>query len=77
MQSPAVQHALQGHPESGHLWEEHGIKILSDPALDFHSTSCGPHCTASMTGGQVPHLVQTQNCCQENTSFHWQEITTA
>ena len=34
-----VQHALQGHPESGRLWEEHINKILSDPKLNFKATT--------------------------------------
>ena len=34
-----VQHALQGHPESGRLWEEHINKILSIPELAFTSTT--------------------------------------
>ena len=41
-----VQHALQGHPESGRLWEEHANKILSDPHLNFKSTThdkCAHH----------------------------------
>jgi hypothetical protein len=33
-----VQHALQGHPESGRLWEEHINSILSTPELNFKST---------------------------------------
>uniref|UniRef100_A0A7S4EK56 Uncharacterized protein n=1 Tax=Pseudo-nitzschia australis TaxID=44445 RepID=A0A7S4EK56_9STRA len=33
-----VQHALQGHPESGCLWEEHINKILSGPELNFKPT---------------------------------------
>ena len=34
-----VLHALQGHPESGRLWEEHINKILADPYLNFKSTT--------------------------------------
>jgi hypothetical protein len=33
-----VQHALQGHPESGGLWERHINSILSCPELGFKST---------------------------------------
>ena len=34
-----VQHALQGHPESGRLWEEHINKILGCDELKFKSTT--------------------------------------
>jgi hypothetical protein len=34
-----VLHALQGHPESGKLWEEHINKVLSLPELHFQSTT--------------------------------------
>lgn len=34
-----VQHALQGHPESGRLWEEHINRILQSPELNFKSTT--------------------------------------
>ena len=30
-----VLHALQGHPESGRLWEEHTNMILELPELGF------------------------------------------
>ena len=30
-----VLHALQGHPESGRLWEEHITSILTSPDLGF------------------------------------------
>jgi hypothetical protein len=33
-----VLHALQGHPESGRLWEEHINKILKSPELNFQHT---------------------------------------
>ena len=33
-----VKHALQGHPESGRLWEEHINSILHSPELGFKST---------------------------------------
>jgi hypothetical protein len=36
-----VQHALQGHPESGRLWEERINQILSLPELAFQSTTHG------------------------------------
>jgi hypothetical protein len=32
-----VLHALQGHPEAAHLWEEHILKILRD--IGFTSTT--------------------------------------
>ena len=32
-------HALQGHPESGRLWEEHINKILTSPELGFRHTT--------------------------------------
>jgi hypothetical protein len=34
-----VQHALQGHPESGRLWEEHINRILLGPKLKFTTTT--------------------------------------
>jgi Reverse transcriptase (RNA-dependent DNA polymerase) len=34
-----VQHALQGHPESGRLWMEHIDRILCSPPLNFRSTT--------------------------------------
>jgi hypothetical protein len=34
-----VLHALQGHPESGRLWEEHINKILLSPELGFRHTT--------------------------------------
>ena len=34
-----VQHALQGHPESGRLWEEHINKILFSKELRFTTTT--------------------------------------
>ena len=34
-----VLHALQGHPESGKLWESHINSILSSPELGFKSTT--------------------------------------
>lgn len=34
-----VQHALQGHPESGRPWEEHINKIITDKTLNFRSTT--------------------------------------
>ena len=34
-----VQHALQGHPESGKLWEQHINKILFSSALNFKCTT--------------------------------------
>jgi hypothetical protein len=34
-----VQHALQGHPESRRLWEEHISKILHSSDFDFRSTT--------------------------------------
>eukprot|EP00980_Cylindrotheca_fusiformis_P025376 scaffold13535_cov117-Cylindrotheca_fusiformis.AAC.2 len=34
-----VLHALQGHPESGRLWEEHINKILLSPSFGFCSTT--------------------------------------
>ena len=33
-----IKHALQGHPESGRLWEHHISKILASPKLNFKST---------------------------------------
>jgi len=33
-----VQHALQGHPESGKLWEKHISKILSSTEFKILST---------------------------------------
>jgi len=34
-----VQHALQGHPESGRLWERHINSILASPSFSFKSTT--------------------------------------
>lgn len=34
-----VQHALQGHPESGKLWERHITAILQSPTLNFTTTT--------------------------------------
>jgi hypothetical protein len=34
-----VQHALQGHPKSGRLWEEHINQILLGPKLKFTTTT--------------------------------------
>jgi hypothetical protein len=34
-----VLHALQGHPESGRLWEQHINRILHTKGLDFRSTT--------------------------------------
>ena len=34
-----VNHALQGHPESGRLWDEHINKILASDQLGFKSTT--------------------------------------
>ena len=34
-----VQHALQGHPESGQLWEEHINTMLADKTLNFQNTT--------------------------------------
>eukprot|EP00980_Cylindrotheca_fusiformis_P008178 scaffold1732_cov76-Cylindrotheca_fusiformis.AAC.1 len=34
-----VQHALQGHPESGRLWEQHISAILKMPEFNFRSTT--------------------------------------
>lgn len=34
-----VQHALQGHPESGRLWESHITHILRSLEFKFHSTT--------------------------------------
>ena len=34
-----VLHALQGHPESGRLWEQHISKILESPEFKFKSTT--------------------------------------
>ena len=34
-----VIHALQGHPESGRLWEDHINKILLSPELNFRHTT--------------------------------------
>jgi hypothetical protein len=37
-----VQHALQGHPESGRLWEERIKQILSLPELAFQRSIAAP-----------------------------------
>ena len=34
-----IQRALQGHPESGKLWEEHINRILLGPRLNFCTTT--------------------------------------
>ena len=38
-----VLKAIQGHPESGRLWEEHINKILFSPELNF-TTTTHDHC---------------------------------
>jgi len=34
-----VLHALQGHPESGKLWEKHITAVMRSPAFGFKSTT--------------------------------------
>ena len=36
---PPIKQALQGHPESGQLWEIHINKILQSPELGFETTT--------------------------------------
>lgn len=38
-----IQHALQGHPEAGLLWEKYINSILRDPTLNFKSTRHEPN----------------------------------
>ena len=55
-----VLHALQGHPESGRLWEEHINPILSD--LGFTTTThCRTIYTATIDGEKVLLLRQVDD----------------
>ena len=54
-----VLHALQGHPESGRLWEEHINMILKSPELGFHHTT-HDRCIYSTTFEGEPVLLLRQ-----------------
>ena len=57
-----VLHALQGHPESGRLWEEHINKILTSPELGFrHTTHDRTIYTADFDGVNVLLLRQVDD----------------
>ena len=66
-----VLHALQGHPESGCLWEEHINMILKSPEMDFHHTT-HDQCIYSTTFEGEPVLLLRQvddfaiACANEN-----------
>ena len=59
---PISKRALQGHPESGQLWEIHINKILQSPELAFKTTThiCTTY-TVNFKGKQVYLLWQVDN----------------
>ena len=57
-----VKRALQGHPESGRLWEAHINEILTSPELNFKTTTHDRTIyTASFDGEQVYLLRQVDD----------------
>ena len=57
-----VLHALQGHPESGTLWEKHITAILKSPGLDFRGTTHDRSIySATMNGAPVLLLRQVDD----------------
>ena len=68
-----VLHALQGHPESGRLWEEHINRILKSPELGFeHTTHDRTIYSATFEGHRVLLLRQVDDfalaCEHEETA---------
>jgi hypothetical protein len=68
-----VLHALQGHPESGKLWEEHINKILALPELNFQSTTHDRTIyTGTFEGERIMLLRQVDDfalsCSRESTA---------
>ena len=57
-----VLHALQGHPESGKLWEKHITAILRLPAFGFKSTTHDKSiCSATFEGAEMLLLRQVDD----------------
>jgi len=57
-----VLHALQGHPESGKLWEKHISAILQSPQFGFKSTTHDRSiCSATFEGTKVLLLRQVDD----------------
>ncbi|KAG7356322.1 reverse transcriptase RNA-dependent DNA polymerase [Nitzschia inconspicua] len=68
-----VLQALQGHPESGHLWETYINKILSLPELSFHSTTHDRTIYSGVFVGEPILLLHQVDdfalaCCCESTA---------
>jgi len=57
-----VFHALQGHPESGKLWEKHITAILRSPKFGFTSTTHDKSvCSATFEGAKMLLLRQVDD----------------
>jgi len=57
-----VLHALQGHPESGKLWEKHITAILRSPKFGFKGTTHDKSiCSATFEGTKILLLRQVDN----------------
>ena len=66
-----IKRALQGHPESGRLWEIHINRILQSPELFFKTTTHDwTIYTATFDGEKVFLLQQV-----DDFALHWQETT--
>ena len=69
-----VQHALQGHPEAGKLWEKHITSILTSPEFGFKSTTHDKSIYhATWNGEKVLLLRQVDDfalaCLKESTAI--------
>jgi len=57
-----VLHALQGHPESGNLWEKHITAVLRSPKFGFKSTTHDKStCSATFEGAKILLLRQVDD----------------